>query len=137
MNANKITVMNTNINMSLITNFRYYASINSPINSSNPFSSPIPSHYVHDKTRTGSVYFNLTELVDVTHYANKVYCLLPHDLYTTYVKIRYNNDPHAMCGNQFGFDYNSIDDIDKLFSIVSDKINQSFEGCGLSDDDIV
>ena len=42
-----------------------------------------------------------------------------------------------MCGNQFGFDYNSVDDIEKLFSIVKNKIDESFEGYGLSDDDIV
>ena len=42
-----------------------------------------------------------------------------------------------MCGNQFGFDYNSAGDIDKLFSIVIDKIDESFQGYGLSDDDIV
>ena len=58
-------------------------------------------------------------------------------MYTTYVKIRYNNDSHAMCGNQFGFNYKSTDDIDKLFSIVIDKIDESLQGYGLSDDDIV
>lgn len=42
-----------------------------------------------------------------------------------------------MCGNQFGFNYKSTDDIDKLFSIVIDKIDESFQGYGLSDDDIV
>ena len=42
-----------------------------------------------------------------------------------------------MCGNQFGFNYKSTNDIDKLFSIVIDKIDESFQGYGLSDDDIV
>jgi len=42
-----------------------------------------------------------------------------------------------MCGNQFGFNYKSTNDIDKLFSIVIDKIDESLQGYGLSDDDIV
>ena len=135
MNTNKITIINANINT--IINTRQYASINSPINSSNSFSSPIPSYYVYEKTKAVNVYFDIHELVDKSQFINRIFSLLPIGLYTTYVKIIYNNDSHAMCGNQFGFDYNSVDDIEKLFSIVKNKIDESFEGYGLSDDDIV
>lgn len=41
-----------------------------------------------------------------------------------------------MCGNQFGFHYKSIYDIEKLFSIVKNKIAESLQGYGLSHGDI-
>nr|YP_008965458.1 hypothetical protein [Rhynchosporium secalis]AHC02445.1 hypothetical protein [Rhynchosporium secalis] len=39
-----------------------------------------------------------------------------YQAYTVYVKIRYHKDKFFMAGNQFGFDYKSVNDFESLYS---------------------
>jgi hypothetical protein len=59
------------------------------------------------------------------------------NLYTVYVKIRYNKDNFFMAGNQFGFKYNSVNDLHILFNDIKVRLDDYFGYYNLSDDEII
>ena len=47
-------------------------------------------------------------------------------IYTVFIKIRYNEDNFFMAGNQFGFDFKSLNDLDDLLSIIKARLEEKF-----------
>lgn len=63
---------------------------------------------------------------------------LPYDnVYTVYVKVRYNVDSFFMVGNQFGFVFDSNSSLNGLFDNINDRLSDYFSYYNLEDDDIV
>ena len=58
-------------------------------------------------------------------------------LYTTYIKIRYNNNLYLMAGNQLGFKYNTDQDLIDLADVVVDRVEQALEKYSLDSDQVV
>lgn len=63
--------------------------------------------------------------------------LSTNEIYTVYIKIRYNSDNHSMAGNQFGFTYKNINDLYNLLSNVKSKLNDCFEVYNIADHDVL
>ena len=72
------------------------------------FYNPIPSIYVASQEKPIELHLNLSQLDSSAEFEEIISKRVPIDnVYTVFVKIRYNQDEYRMVGNQFGFDYDS------------------------------
>lgn len=107
----------------------------STIKDSNLFLAPIPVEYVRRKGKPIYYQFGMKKfhlgIYDVTKRISK-------DVdYTVYIKVKHSKDQYFMAGNQFGFIYSSIDDINDLYDLLSDRLNLYFKQYKLVNKDIV
>ena len=84
-------------------------------------------------------FFNLSTLGDLQAFIKQMVSYkLPFDnVFTVYVKVRYNVDSFFMVGNQFGFVFNSNSSLNGLFDNINDRLSDYFSYYNLEDDDIV
>lgn len=59
------------------------------------------------------------------------------NIYTVYVKVRYDEDNFFMLGNQFGFNFKSVDDLESLYNDIIIRMDDFTGRYDLVDDDIV
>lgn len=103
-----------------------------------PFSAPIPYSYTSKANRPFILIFNIGDLDDFDLIRGKIENFLPISTsYMAYIKLRYGLNSFCMCGNQFPFDYKSIEQIESLFQIVNKRIEDTFDEYKFSNADIV
>lgn len=101
------------------------------------FNNIIPSSYVQSKNKPLVVYFGLHELYSPI-FNNKIISTIPIGyIYTVIIKVRYDGNNFFMAGNQFGFNYESLNNIDDLLTIINNKLDDYFSDYNLSDDSVL
>lgn len=107
-----------------------------------PSSSLSPSPFIKfrgNKNKVIHVIFNIFHLFDISIFTKKILDLdLPvNNIYTVYIKIRYDIDHFHMLGNQFGFDYQSQEDFEGLLGNINNKLEEHFVQYSIPDKDII
>lgn len=59
------------------------------------------------------------------------------NVYTVFVKVRYNIDNFFMAGNQFGFVYSDYNELSLRYRNVVKRLEECMESYDLSDDNII
>lgn len=55
------------------------------------------------------------------------------NIYTFFIKVRYDYNNFFMAGSQFSFDYSSNDKIDNLLQIVNNRLEDCFNAYNIID----
>lgn len=101
------------------------------------FNNIIPSSYVQSKNKPLVVYFALHELYSPTFNDKIISGIHMGHIYTVIIKVRYDGNNFFMAGNQFGFNYESLNNIDDLLTIINNKLDDYFSDYNLSDDSVL
>lgn len=93
--------------------------------------------YKGNKNKVVNVYFWVTDFNNLFDFSVKMLdTKLPiNNVYTVFVKVRYNKNSFFMVGNQFGFSFNK--DFEVLFNDVKARLEEYFTYYNLVDEDIV
>ena len=91
-------------------------------NLNNSFLNIIPSLYVKGKYKPIYVYLN-TAHFHTYIFREKVSKIISiGNIYTVFLKVRFDYNHFLMAGNQFGFNYSSIHNVDYLFKIIINRL---------------
>lgn len=86
----------------------------------------IPFSYIYNNKHV-NIYFILYDLDNYKLFIKKVNNNIPKDLiYTVFIKVRYVENNFFMLGNQFGFTFNSDNDVQDLLSIINSKLEEYY-----------
>lgn len=104
--------------------------------SNNLFYNIIPSIYVYGKGKPISVHYNISD-INSPKFANEIIAKVPLGFtYTVFIKVKYNFNEYLMAGNQFGFMFTSELDINDLYAIVYNRLDEYLDSYNLTEDDI-
>lgn len=136
------TFFSSRYNNILATNchFKHFSSgfsIKANNSENNPFSNIIPSVYISAKDKPISIYFNIYDFY-LSKFTEEISSTIPKDfVYTCFIKVRYDEDKFFMAGYQFGFDFSSNYEIEKLLEVVKSRLHEYFIAYNLTEDAIV
>jgi hypothetical protein len=84
-------------------------------------------------------YFDIEDFNDFSIFIDKMVDvnLSIDNVYTVYVKVRYDKDNFFMVGNQFGFNFNSENSYEVLFYDITIRLEEYFAHYNLVNEDIV
>lgn len=86
---------------------------------------PIPTKYIFGKDKALLLHFHMVQLDNISHITRKLTTRIDKGcVYTVFIKVRYNIDSFTMCGSQFGFPYESTNNIASLFDIVNSRLHE-------------
>lgn len=92
------------------------------------FASSVPSKYVFKNKKGLLVHFSIFDFDSSEVVVNKLTNVLLRKVkYNCIVKVRYNRDSFFMAGSQFGFEFNSYNDILALISLIKLRIEEYLE----------
>lgn len=74
---------------------------------SDPFSNIIPTRYVVAKSKPIVIYFSMTHLESIIFRDMVSSKIILGNIYTVFIKVRYDYDNFFMAGSQFSFHYSS------------------------------
>lgn len=107
------------------------------LDSSKSFHSIIPSSYVSSNNKPISIHLKLSDL-NSDNFIAIINSTIPKDfVYTVFIKVRYNYDSFCMAGNQIGFNFSSVNEVEVLFSTVISRLEQYLDMYNLTEQAIV
>lgn len=86
------------------------------------FDSPIPSEFIFAKNKPVSIFFKIWEFHSSSFYksiTNNIPCGF---VYTIFTRVRYNMNEYLMAGNQFGFQFYGLPEIEVLYDNVTQRL---------------
>jgi len=102
------------------------------------FLAPIPSEFIFSKEKPLLLHFDLKQLEDITYFSRIISTrLVKGCVYTVFIKVRYDIDSFTMCGSQFGFPYNSMDNISVLLDTIITRLDESLSHYQVGNESIV
>lgn len=77
-------------------------------------------------------YFDIKDLDNLSTFTNKLNSIESNYVYSVYVKVRYSSNNFFMAGNNFGFAYNSKDDVVLLLYTINSRLEGYFAEYNIS-----
>lgn len=106
-------------------------------NWNNIFTSIIPSNFIFNKQLPLHLYFDTYQLQDKDYFSKIIdKNIEKSEIYTVFIKVRYNVDSFFMAGSQFGIQYNNDEDINHLLLAVNTRLEDYFSDYNLSDNSV-